>query len=170
MAIYGDAPNIFSGMIDEDGTIYEATSGRKRNIVGIDDQRHSELLKQISDMQGVIDNYYEKLVELGAITPPKTPEQIAQEQAAQQAEINMKLLEAINNLQIEIGTLKSGGVVNERYVGDADVVSGNAEQQNSVILRQEPARRTGSTRGRKAYASGNIKQPDTGTGSGLVAE
>lgn len=103
------ADNIFTAMIDEAGVIWEAGTGRKRQAVGIDAQKEQDYQSQISEMQGIIDNYYNKLVELGAIVPPKTPEQIAQDQAAQQSEINLKLLEAINSLQAELGELKNNG-------------------------------------------------------------
>lgn len=102
-----DAQNIFTAMIDESGTIWEAGAGRKRQAVGIDAQKEQDYQAQIAEMQGVIDNYYNKLVELGAITPPKTPEQIAQEQAAQQSLINEKLLEAISGLQSELNSMKN---------------------------------------------------------------
>jgi F0F1-type ATP synthase membrane subunit b/b' len=93
-------------MIDENGTIWEAGVGRKRQAVGIDSQREQELTAQITEMQEVIDNYYNKLVELGAIEVPKTAEQIAREQAAQQAEINKQLLEAISSLKEEVRAFK----------------------------------------------------------------
>lgn len=58
----------------EDGIIYEFNPllNGSKNRVGVTDAVYNEL-KTISD------EYYKKLVELGAITPPKTPEQIQQE-------------------------------------------------------------------------------------------
>lgn len=58
----------------EDGIIYEFNPllNGSKNRVGVTDAVYNEL-KSISD------EYYKKLVELGAITPPKTPEQIQQE-------------------------------------------------------------------------------------------
>ena len=98
----------FTAMIDTTGIIYEAGIGRKRQAVGIDIQREQEYQKQIADMQAVIDNYYAKLVELGAIVPPKTPEQIAQEQAAEQKVINQSLMAAIQELSQKVGELSNG--------------------------------------------------------------
>jgi len=106
-------------MIGEDGTIYEAGSGRKRQVVGCDSQKEQDYIAQISEMQATIDNYYAKLVELGVIQPPKTAEEIArdaaaeqlkivQEQARQQSEINSNLLAAIASLKREIGGLRRG--------------------------------------------------------------
>jgi len=113
---YGQAQP-FVAVIDNTGTIYQTDSGRKRTAIGVDLQRENELLEQISDMQEVLDNYYQKLVELGAIVPEKSPEEIAREtadrqlelareQAEQQAEINSKLLNAIGALQSEIADMK----------------------------------------------------------------
>ena len=99
------AANIFTGMIDTDGTIYEAGTGRKRQKIGVDSQREEELVKQIAEMQEVLESYYNKLVELGEIVPPKTAEQIALEQAEQQREINLTLLDAIENLKNEVKAL-----------------------------------------------------------------
>lgn len=101
--------NIFTGMIDLDGNIYNASMRNNRVKIGVDAEREQELLNQIEEMQGVIDNYYQKLVDLGAIIPPKTPEQIAQEQAEQQSLINQQLLEAIGSLQAELKEMKSNG-------------------------------------------------------------
>lgn len=57
----------------EDGVIYEVNAlyGTKTRV-GVTDGKYNEL-KELAD------SYYNKLVELGAIVPPKTPEQIQQE-------------------------------------------------------------------------------------------
>jgi len=107
------AENVFTGMINESGDIYNAGYRGATSKVGIDNERENMLLKQISEMQEVIDNYFNKLVELGEIVPQKTPEEIAaeqlrlaQEQAEQQASINKQLLEAIGALNAEVKELK----------------------------------------------------------------
>lgn len=101
--------NIFTGMIDMDGNIYNASMRNTRTKIGIDAQKESELLAQISEMQETLDNYREKLIELGVIEVPKTPEQIAQEQAEQQAIVNQQLLEAISALNAEVKELRNSG-------------------------------------------------------------
>lgn len=112
--------NTFVAMIDQNGFIRDISSGRRGEIIGVDYQKEEEYKQTISDMQETLDNYYNKLVELGAIEIPKSPEAIAQEaaaeqlrmaqeQAAQQAKINNALLEAIQGLKFEIGELKSNG-------------------------------------------------------------
>ena len=58
----------------EDGIIYEVNpiySGQRQRI-GVTDVRYNEL-KAISD------EYYKKLVDLGAIVPPKSPEELQKE-------------------------------------------------------------------------------------------
>jgi len=114
---YGQAQP-WVGITDADGTIYSFISGRKGQVIGVDLQREQELLTQIGEMESVLENYYQKLVELGVIVPEKTPEQIAkeaaeeqlrivQEQAEEQAKINQALLSAIQGLQAEITEIKS---------------------------------------------------------------
>lgn len=106
---YGLTDNIFTAMIDEQGVIWEAGTGRKRQAVGIDAQKEQDYQAQIAEMQERLDQYYNKLVEIGVITPPKSAEQIAQEQAAQQAKINEALLDAVQSLQSEIKELRNNG-------------------------------------------------------------
>lgn len=148
MAGYGLTDNIFTAMIDEQGTIWEAGTGRKRQAVGIDAQKEQDYQTQIAEMQGVIENYYGKLVELGAITPPKSAEQIAQEQAAQQTEINRTLLEAIQGLQSEIRGLKANGDAgssfkfSEQSIGQdsasAGKIAGASKKRNSTGDKNAP--------------------------------
>lgn len=147
---YGE--NIFTAMIDESGTIWEAGTGRKRQVVGMDSQREQELQNQITEMQAVIDNYYNKLVELGAIVPPKTPEQIAQEQATQQAEINQKLLQAISSLQSEIGELRNNG-----NIGRSNEPSIDSIGQYSENNREKPTRSQGRNKPSAKNIAGNTK-------------
>jgi hypothetical protein len=141
--------NIFTAIIDQEGTIYAAGTGRQRQVVGIDTQKEQEYLNTISSMQETIDNYYNKLVELGVINPPKTPEQIALEQAAQQAEINAKLLDAINGLQMRMEELTNGNDRNG-FAG-----SGNTIGQNSESIGQKSAGSQKRNRERKEDTSSN---------------
>lgn len=133
---YGD--NIFTGILDENGTIWEAGTGRKRQIIGVDTQREQELLGRISEIQERLDQYYNKLVEVGVITPPKSPEQIAQETAAQQTAINQALLDAVNSLKSEIRELKCGGTV-----GNGDELSDEPVRQDSKGSRKVAPRSKG---------------------------
>jgi cell division septum initiation protein DivIVA len=112
------ASNLFYGVIDTDGTIYEMRGHRRGERVGVDVQRVNEFEDQIAEMQGVLDSWYPKMVEHGYIKIEKTAEQIARdaaeeqlqiikEQSEQQNQINLKLLEAIHGLQAELSDIKS---------------------------------------------------------------
>ena len=68
----------------------------QKMVVGVTQQTFDEL-KEMTD------KYYNKLVELGVIVPPKTPEQIQQEQ--QQAMQDM--LSVIRDLKAEVEELKN---------------------------------------------------------------
>lgn len=138
---YGD--NIFTGMIDENGVIWDMATGRKRQAIGIDAQKEQEYQHTITEMQETLDNYYAKLVELGVITPVKTPEQIAQEaaaeqvriaqeQAAQQMEVNRALLDAVKSLKAEIGELRGNGF-NKYGIEPCDKQSGCDSQSDRQI-------------------------------------
>jgi len=110
--------NTFVALIDQNGMIRDMSTGRRGEVIGVDYQKEDEYKRTISEMQETIDNYYGKLVELGAITIPKSPEQIAQEaaaeqlrlvqeQATQQAAINQALLESVQNTNAIIGDLQN---------------------------------------------------------------
>ena len=120
----------FTAVIDIDGTIYEIGMGRKRNAVGIDTQKEQEYITQISEMQSVIDNYFEKLVELGAIVPPKSAEEIAREAAAEQAEINRKMIGAITALTEKIEKMEGVHVDNELVIEPCERESGDTSPRN----------------------------------------
>ena len=127
--------------IDKDGRIFEVSSGRKGQLVGIDRQREEELLAQISDMQAVIDNYYAKLVDLGEIIPPKSPDEIAKEAAEaqlellkcqigeqnrlskaqqnEQSQINAALLDAVRGLTSKIESLEGKDAPSENKAANS---------------------------------------------------
>lgn len=171
--------SIFTGDLDKDGTIYSIGTGRERIKVGVDIEKEQEYVRTISDMQEPLDSYYQKLIEirqylideyddkvmvnqLSAFAPRKTPEEIAQEaaseqmrlaqeQAAQQAEINQALLQAINSLKNEIGELKDNG--NSRYV---DEPSNEQNGINSENNRSTPkSSKSSSTAGTKNVTGNN---------------
>ena len=78
--------NNFVAILDADGNIYQVE--RSGNVhVGVDLQTIAELRNENQEQQEVIENYYNKLVELGVIELPKTAEQIALEVAEKQLKI-----------------------------------------------------------------------------------
>lgn len=83
--------------IVENGIIYEISPilGGQRSRIGVVDAVYNEL-KNISD------EYYRKLVELGAIVPPKTPEEIQQETV----EMMSGMLAEIKSLRAEMERMK----------------------------------------------------------------
>ena len=83
----------------EDGIIYEINplyTGQKQRI-GVTDNVYNEL-KSISE------EYYNKLVELGAIIPPKTPEQIQ----AEMMQMMSSMLAEMKSMKREMEELKNG--------------------------------------------------------------
>lgn len=123
----------------EDGVIYEVNAlyGTKTRV-GVTDGKYKEL-KELAD------NYYNKLVELGAIVPPKTPEQIQQETM----QVMQGMLKQMQTLQQELEVLK-----NERSNASTDVKSKSDEHSEantsvgastaSVGRSKQPAKRTKS--------------------------
>ena len=83
----------------EDGIIYEINplyTGQKQRV-GVTDSVYNEL-KSISE------EYYNKLVELGAIVPPKTPEQIQ----AETMQMMSSMLAEMKSMKREMEELKNG--------------------------------------------------------------
>lgn len=102
----------------EDGIIYEINPiyGGQKTRVGVTDAVYNEL-------KGISDEYYQKLVELGAITPPKTPEEIQKETM----QIMSGMLEEIRSMKAEMEVLKD-----ERRNVRSDV--GNESRENSTAV------------------------------------
>lgn len=81
----------------EDGVIYEINSlyGQK-NRIGVTDATYNEL-------KNLADEYYKKLVELGAIVPPKTPEELQNETM----QMMSGMLEQMKAMKAELEELKN---------------------------------------------------------------
>lgn len=77
--------NYFVASIDNNGNITATPYGQSHTTpskIGVTTSIYDTLLSEKKGLQETVDMYYDKLVELGAITRPKTQEEIAQEQAA----------------------------------------------------------------------------------------
>lgn len=98
--------NYYSVMIDTNGDIYQINGYQKAGKIGIDTRKELDYTNTISEMQETLDGYYNKLVELGVITPPKSAEEIAAEAAEQQNAVMVQMLETMQSMQNEIATLK----------------------------------------------------------------
>ena len=118
----------------EDGIIYEINplyAGQKQRV-GVTDSVYNEL-KSISE------EYYNKLVELGAIVPPKTPEQIQ----AETMQMMSSMLAEMKSMKREMEELK------------------NERRNSSTTTRNEPAKYTETDRSMGAGSEGITggKQP-----------
>lgn len=118
----------------EDGIIYEINplyTGQKQRV-GVTDNVYNEL-KSISE------EYYNKLVELGAIVPPKTPEQIQ----AETMQMMSSMLAEMKSMKQEMEELK------------------NERRNSSTTTRNEPAKYTETDRSMGAGSEGITggKQP-----------
>lgn len=127
--------NVFTGMIDENGDIWDFVSGRKNTKIGIDLQKEASLQRDNEDLQEIVENYYNKLVEVGVITKPKTAEEIAQEQISliqnkldEQTAINASLLDALQQINADLKEVKENGNLRHDH------------KQDSPEIRQKPAR------------------------------
>ena len=138
--------NNFVAILDTEGNIHQVE--RSGNIhVGVDLQTIAELKNEIQEQQEVIENYYNKLVELGVIEVPKTAEEIALDVAekqlklAEETALNQqkminnqnsvleKLLQKMDIMEEKIN--KTGGEKNEFLnengdgINNSDSVKGN---------------------------------------------
>jgi hypothetical protein len=125
---YSNIPAQFMGCCDG-RNIYIINGFNQKSLIGVTQQSYDEL-------QGICQGYYDKLVELGAIKPPKTPEQLQAEQAQAMAD----MLDVIKGLKQEVEELKNGrkeySTINEFKPGedskaDAGVAAGAAGSTGS---------------------------------------
>ena len=117
-----------------DGIIYEINplyTGQKQRV-GVTDSVYNEL-KSISE------EYYNKLVELGAIVPPKTPEQIQ----AETIQMMSSMLAEMKSMKQEMEELK------------------NERRNSSTTIRNEPTEYTETDTGMGTSSEGFTggKQP-----------
>jgi len=128
--------NVFTGIIDDSGNIWDFVGGRKNAQIGIDLQKEQALQKDLVDLQEIVDNYYSKLVELGVITRPKSAEEIAQEQINliqnkldEQTAINLSLVDTLQKINEDLKEMRSE---NGTY--------GHDNKQSSSSTRKKPDR------------------------------
>lgn len=89
-------PQTITCMI-ENGNIMQVDFYGNKQIVGVTTEAYKELEK-------ISTEYYNKLVELGAIVPPKTPEQIQQETMQMMSE----MMAQMQKMKAEMEELKNG--------------------------------------------------------------
>lgn len=116
-------PQTINCIVDNGNIIQIDFMGNKK-VIGVTTETYNELEK-------ISMEYYNKLVDLGVITPPKTPEQIQQEQMAMMS----AMMEQMKQMQAEMEVLKNAQSTN---------VSANSEtqpagqQQTSVSVATGP--------------------------------
>lgn len=95
---YMNIPAQFMGGCDG-RNIYMLNNFNQKAVIGVTQQAFDEA-------QTMCQQYYDKLVELGVIKPPKTPEQIQ----AEQAQAMSDMLDVIKGLKQEVEALKNGRI------------------------------------------------------------
>lgn len=65
--------------VDNGNIIYldPYSTNRGGTVIGVISDIHNNAIAELNDLRDTVDRYYNKLVELGAIVVPKTPEQIS---------------------------------------------------------------------------------------------
>lgn len=144
------APNVFVGIISEDGTIYNnsnnSTSTKERKKIGIDNDKEQEYINQLAEQQELLDLYFNTF---GALPKPKTNEEIIAEQQAEQAQINKALLDAITSLKNEISEIKNNNGVNTDVMADKSnnefcegEIGDNSESDGKIATRDKSGNRS----------------------------
>lgn len=117
----------------EDGKIYELGLYNQRQQIGVTNQVYEEL-------KSICDGYYNKLVELKVITPPKTPEEIQQETATMMS----AMLEQLKQMQQRLDEVENNAKpkfiredVELKPTSDGDVESGLATGSNRSSRRKQ---------------------------------
>jgi hypothetical protein len=96
-----------------------------KNKVGVTTKKYEEL-------SNICDKYYNKLVELGAITPPKTQEQIIQEQT----QLMHEMINQMAQMKQEIEVLKNAKSTN--VITDNGAKSTTSEQTPTSVGTSKP--------------------------------
>lgn len=111
--VYSNINNTFVACLEDDKIYQLNTFTNQKAQIGFSAKAYKEL-------QEICDKYYSKLVEVGVIVPPKTPEEIQAEQQKAMSE----LLQVVQQLKTEVEVLKNGHQASiehsQREAGDAN--------------------------------------------------
>lgn len=115
--------NIFNAIVDGD-SIYSSDFYGNRQLIGVVSKKHQETLD-------LLNTYYNKLVELGAIEKEKSAEEIAMEQN----QLMQQLLSQIQDLKSEVKEIKGSKL--DEYTIDPTVnirktESRSTKQSNTI--------------------------------------
>lgn len=122
----------------EDGKIYELGLYNQRQQIGVTNQVYNEL-------KTICDNYYNKLVELKVIVPPKTPEEIQQETATMMSAMLEQMRQMQQRLEEVEHNAKSkfvGEDVEPKSASNGDVKSSVAASTKRSTRRKQSATST----------------------------
>lgn len=121
-----NSEKLIMATLEEDGNITTMDNMRNKKQIGVQLQVYQNLVQESQEKDEIIEKYYNKLVELGAIVPQLTPEELqqqalqkqlklAEETAKKQAEMLVQNQELIMAMMSKIEKLdnKLGGVQNE---------------------------------------------------------
>ena len=113
--------------------------------VGVTMPAHNDLLKQYGELTGICETYKKRLVELGEIEIPLTPDEIIQQQAAQIADVQQQLADSrviMNQFAAKLDELMTQkGTVYEPVQYDVGSSFGEAratEQDAPGVQNREP--------------------------------
>jgi len=86
--------------------ILELNGEQQQTLIGHTLTYCNELESALNEAVSKAEGFYNRLVELGDIVPPKSAEELLKEQAAQQQEINATLLSTIQKLSDKIDRME----------------------------------------------------------------
>jgi len=86
--------------------ILELNGEQQQTLIGHTLTYCNELESALNEAVSKAEGFYNRLVELGDIIPPKSAEELLKEQAAQQQEINATLLSTIQKLSDKIDRME----------------------------------------------------------------
>lgn len=116
--------------IVDNGEIYQVDFYGQKTKIGVAVETYNELEK-------ISTEYYNKLVELGEIKPPKTPEQIQQETMQMMSDMMTQMQKMKNELE-ELKNAQSSNVgkdVQDELAGQSETGNGMATGASHVAKR-----------------------------------
>jgi len=105
--------------------ILELNGEQQQTLIGHTLAYCNELESALNEAVSKAEKFYDRLVELGDIVPPKSAEELLKEQAAQQQEINATLLSTIQKLSDKIDRM-------EREDNDAGLNTSSTDSGKSI--------------------------------------
>lgn len=137
----GEYSKTYPTRVISDEDILELGEGQQQTLIGHTLSYCTTLEVTCQQATEAAEKYYNRLVELGDIVPPKSAEELIQEQAAQQQKVNAELLKTIQALTEKIDKLE----------GEKDEPDTNSANSSTGI---QPKAGGASRKGTKELQSG----------------